>query len=145
MQQNKDWNITYLNLVSNQIMIEGIEESKLNSEEEEDYPIKTNKFNEQINDYETKFFERTNCNICLIDNKIGRNCFCPNCMLKKLINLNILNNKIKFKNTFVEPVYDVNFNVVVKNRDGRYYLLAKSNVKNFNTFIPLSEIFDSFY
>lgn len=117
-----------------------------------------NNFNEEILEYEKNYFNLINKK-CTLDN-LNDNfiyfpefdlCYCPLCILKfkflELIykNKNIGKNLIfNLKNKPLEIIIKNDFPIIIK-RNNHYFIVIKSNIKNFNLFYPISEIFKSFY
>ena len=117
-----------------------------------------NYFNEEALDYDKKYFELTN-DYCPMDNEDDcfffypedDICYCATCIMRNeilnMIELNRMHGKNKIfdlKGRMLEVVI-VRQLPVIKRRGDHYFIVVKSNVKGFNIYYPMSEIFQRFY
>lgn len=116
-----------------------------------------NFFNEEALDYDNKYFDLTK-DRCDMDNEDDcfffypedDICYCASCIMRNEL-LNMIENRkygknkiIDLKGNIIELVI-VRQLPVVKRRGDHYFVVVKSQIKGFNLYYPMNEIFKRFY
>lgn len=104
--------------------------------------------NEEANDYDEIFFKDTGFDRCLLESGQSKKCYCAKCIMNEDLSLDMISTKCNYLKTLkgkkIFPVCYRKYDPVIVKRGKRYYLLVKSEVKNFNIFLPIVDVLNTF-
>lgn len=107
-----------------------------------------NLVNEEAREYDNRLFEEIGCTSCLRDTNKFKKCLCAKCIMEDILAISMILDGADYITNIrghkIHPVCRDMYDPIVEKRDGRYYLLTKSDVKNFNAFYPISEVLRDF-
>ena len=113
-----------------------------------DHSKRVNLVNEQASDYDNKYFDQTGFTRCTHDSSSVK-CYCAKCLMEEMIGLDMQTAKTNIircrSGKIIRPVCRHMYEPIVVKRGDRYYLLARSEVKHFNIFYPISGVLKDFY
>lgn len=109
----------------------------------------TTNVNDEAQDYDKNFSEYTGFTECLRDSgRLGR-CFCAKCLMEEMLALDMIADDSDYimdnHGHKLRPVCRYKHEPIVVKRDGRYYLLVRSKVHNFNVYYPIVDVMKEFY
>ena len=128
-------------------VLDGLAEQTLKEVREDFKDLRTpdnNLINEEADEYDRRLFDMIGIDHCVAGHNSLNKCSCSRCLMEDLLTLDmILSNSdtiTNLKGKKVKPACKQPFEPSVKKRGNRYYLVAESDIKNFNVFYPISDI-----
>ena len=107
-----------------------------------------NLVNEEAREYDSRFFNEVGCTSCLRDSNMFTKCLCAKCIMEDTLAIEMILDGadyiVNLKGHKIHPICRDMYEPIVEKRDGRYYILTKSDVKNFNAYYPISEVLRDF-
>lgn len=147
VKKNKDFDYFEIEVMSSDLFKNLTKDHKRKLKEDSDYKL-INNIDNQIEQYDLKYFEMFNTDKCLIEQGSDV-CYCSKCIIKQDLYFEMLNKNeeklMDLKGNLIYPICSEKFYPIIEKRGKHYFILIKSDIKGFNIFYPINCILKSFY